>query len=45
MSKSITEEMVKDVIKEWARNKAENGRSYSMKHFAAVNSFVIKLIK
>ena len=25
MSKSITEEMVKDVIKEWARNKAENG--------------------
>ena len=42
MSKSITEEMVKDVIKEWARNKAENGE---MKHFAAVNSFVIKLIK
>ena len=25
MSKSITEEMVKDVIKEWARTKAENG--------------------
>lgn len=26
MNKSITEEMVKDVIKEWARNKAENGK-------------------